>query len=90
MMSDYGKIVNNLMNEIYYWRVRNLEPSRIILGVEIVSILKNYCSDYMLNFEVTDDICFIMGIPVTIDYENKWVLMVCVGNASDGEYILKT
>ena len=88
MMSNYGKIVNNLMNEIYYWRVRNLEPSRIILGVEIASILKNCCSDYMLNFEVADDICLIMGIPVTVDYKNKWVLMVCVGNEWDGRDFL--
>lgn len=90
MMSNYGKIVNNLMNEIYYWRVRNLEPSRIILGEEIVSILKSCCLDYMLNFEVADDICLIMGIPVTVDYKNKWVLMVCVGNEWDGRNFLST
>lgn len=88
MMSNYEKIVNNLMSEIHYWRIRNLEPGRIILGVEIASILKNCRSDYMLNFEVADDICLIMGIPVTVDYKNKWVLMVCVGNEWDGRDFL--
>lgn len=90
MMSNYGKIINNLTNEICYWRVRSLEPSRIILGIEIVGILKNCCSDCMLNFEFDDDIFLIMGIPVTVDYKNKWALMVCVGNEWDGRDFLST
>lgn len=87
-MKDYGKIVDNLMNQIYYWRVRNIEPTRIILGIEIVKILQS--STYYLHESIDYDIVEFMGIPVTIDYKNKWIVMACAGKEWDMRNFLST
>lgn len=80
-MKDYEKIVNNLMNQIYYWRVRNIEPDRIILGIEIVKILHN--STCYIYESIDYDVVEFMGTPVTIDYKNKWIVMACAGKEWD-------
>ena len=88
-MSDYEKIINNLMNQVDWLRICNQMPNRVILGIEIVKILNAYCKDYYFEYKVYDDSCFVMGIPVTIDYKDKWIMMVCAGNESDGKYVLR-
>jgi len=87
-MKDYEKIFINLMNQIYDWRARNIEPTRIILGTEIVKILHNStCHIY----EATDyGVVEFMGIPVTIDYKNKWIIMACDGEEWDMRNFLST
>ena len=81
IMNNYSAIINNLGNQIAYWSVRGFEPSRIILGIEIVSILKS--SNYYWYSTISDEDMELMGLPVTIDYENKWIAMACVGNEWD-------
>ena len=66
---------------------RNQYPNRMILGIEIVKILDAYCKDY-LEYKAYDDSFFVMGVPVTIDYKDKWIMMVCAGNEFDGRHWL--
>ena len=87
-MSDYGKIVDNLMNQIYYWRVHNIEPARIILGIEIVKIL--HSSTRYIYESIDYDVVEFIGIPVTIDYKNKWIAMACAGKEWDMRNFLST
>lgn len=86
-MNDYRKIIDCLMNQIYYWRVRCIEPSRIIVGIEIVKILKSSMDYWCYQTSIYESAKF-MGLSVTIDYENRWIMMVCAGNESDGRYWL--
>lgn len=86
-MNDYKNIISNLMNQIGYWRVHNIEPSRFILGIEIAKILSN--SNYYFCHQTCDYEDFeLMGMPVTIDYKNKWIMMACAGEECDGRYWL--
>lgn len=87
-MSDYEKIINNLMNQSDYMHMRNQYPNRVILGIEIVKILEAYCRDCYFEYKYDGSDSF-MGLPVTIDYKDKWIMMVCVGNESDGKYVLR-
>lgn len=88
IMNNYSTIINNVTNQIAYWHVRGFEVSRIILGREIVSILK--ASNYYWCYTTSDEDMKFMGLPVTIDYENKWIMMACVGNEWDGRNFLST
>lgn len=89
-MNDYEKIVAYLKREYNYMHARNQYPNRVILGIEIVKILDTYCNDYILKYRASNKDFWVMNLPVTVDYQDKWIMMVCAGNASDGEYILRT
>lgn len=88
-MNDYEKIINCLKREYYYMHARNQYPNRIILGIEIAKILGTYCKDYIVEYKAYDDSIFVMGLPVTIDYKDKWFMMICEGNEFDGKHLLK-
>ena len=87
-MSDYEKIATYLNNEYDYLRMCNQYPNRVILGIEIVKILETYCNNYILGYKAWDGNFLIMGLPVTVDYKDKWIMMVCAGNERDGRYLL--
>lgn len=86
-MNNGEKIINCLMNQADYLYMNNIEPSRIILGVHISNILKAY-KDMFMYYKNPKPHIKCMGLPVTIDCENKWILMVCGGNECNGEYWL--
>lgn len=87
-MNIYGNIINCLINQRDYLYMHNQMPNRVILGIKIAEILKSYGTDYYFEYKAYDDNFFIMGLPVTIDYKDKWIIMVCAGNESDGRYWL--
>lgn len=89
-MSDYENIVNNLRYQYDRLHMRNQYPSRVVLGIEIVKILESYCNSYLSIYETASGDFLFMNLPVTVDYKDKWIMMVCAGNASDGEYVLRT
>lgn len=88
-MNDYEKIVNNLMNQYDYIQMYGGCPNRVILGIEILKILDAYCRSYYFEYKAYDGSCLFMGLPVTVDYKDKWIMMVCAGNESDGQYVLR-
>ncbi len=88
-MSDYEKIINNLMNQGNWLLARNQIPNRVIFGIEIVKILESYCRDYYFEYKASDGSFLFRGLPVTVDYKDKWIMMVCAGNESDGQYVLR-
>ena len=83
-MSNYKKIIDNLMNQYDCIHMRNQYPSRVILGIEIVKILESYCNSYLTIYETSSGDFLFMNLPVTVDYKNKWIMMVCSGREWDG------
>lgn len=88
-MNNGEKIIANLINQSDYLYNQGLEPSRVILGERIVNILRLYHTNNILTYEPIDKECSFMGLPVTIDYQDKWILMVCVGDKCNGRYWLE-
>lgn len=88
MMKNYENIVSCLMNQYDYLHMHNQYPNRVILGIEIVKILEAYCKNYLLEYKVANDDFLFIGLPVTIDHKDRWIMMVCAGNESDGRYCL--
>lgn len=88
-MSNYEKIVNNLMYQGDWLLTRNQIPNRVVLGVEIVKILESYNRSYYFEYKAHDGSFMFRGLPVTVDYQDKWIMMVCAGNESDGQYVLR-
>lgn len=69
----------------------DFEPNRVILGSNVYDILNRdfrsmicYDADYFAKGSKAT----VMGIPVTIDYENKWLIEVCYGFEWDGKELL--
>ena len=87
-MSDYGNIVNNLTYQYDCLHMRNQYPSRVILGIEIVKILESHCNYYLSIYETSNGDFLFMNLPVTVDYKDKWIMMVCAGNEWDGRNFL--
>ena len=87
-MNDYERIVTCLKREYYYMNARNQYPNRMILGIEIVKILNAYCKDYLVEYKAYDDSIFVMGLPVTVDYKDRWIMLICAGNEFDGRCFL--
>ena len=83
-MNIYNNIINCLLNQCDYLYMRNQMPNRVILGIEIVKILDAYCKDHYCEYKAYNDSFFVMGLPVTIDYKDKGIMMVCAGNESYG------
>lgn len=81
-MEDYDKIMEYIMREIHYLKSKDMEIKRIILGIDIVNLI-SHKFDYYINVE-RENYSFnqylFMGYPVTIDYGNKKLIMVCHGN----------
>lgn len=88
-MNDYEKICNNLMNQGDWLLAVNKLPNRVILGVEIAKILDTYHKNCYLEYKPSDGSFLFMGLPVTVDYQDRWIMMVCTGNESDGRYVLR-
>lgn len=82
-MVNYGKIVNNLMYQYDCLHMRNQYPSRVILGIEILKILEANMH-YSYRYNVSDGSYLFMNLPVTVDYKDKWIMMVCAGKEWDG------
>lgn len=58
------------------------------MGIEIVKILEVHSKYYIFEQKITDGRFLFMGLPVTVDYKDRWIMMVCAGNESDGRYWL--
>ncbi len=86
-MNNASKIINNLLKQADSLYMVGIQPSRVILGIEVVKILKAYVDTFVYSANPKDNFLF-MGLPVTIDYDNKWILMACAGNECDGEFWL--
>lgn len=92
---QYYKIIDNII-----WQnegIRNLydiQPNRIILGKNVYDILLTAsCSSWnpvKINIEIKN--CeieeYVMGLPVTVDYRNKWLIEVCYGSNCYGKDLL--
>lgn len=87
-MNDYKNIVNCLGSQYDYLRMCNMFPERVILGIKIVEILDAYCKDHIFEYKVYDGKFFFMNLPVTVDYKDKWIMMVCAGKEWDGRNFL--
>lgn len=88
VMNDYKNIVTCLINQYDLLHMRNQYPNRVILGIEIVKILDEHCRDCYFEYKAYNDDFLFMGLPVTIDYKDKYIMMVCAGNEADGRYWL--
>ena len=87
-MCDYENIINNLMKQCDWLLARNQIPNRVVLGVEIVKILETYCKNYLFEYKAYDGSFLFRGLPVTVDYQDRWIMMVCAGNEADGRNFL--
>ena len=77
MNVDVNKIIDEIEIQRYLMRINyKTEPNKIILGKKIYSVLM----DNMINYLEDKDrmIHYIIGLPITIDYENIDTIEVCL------------
>lgn len=89
-MSDYKNIVSCLRSQCDCLLMCNMFPERVILGIKIVEILDEYCKDHIFEYKAYDNKLFFMNLPVTVDYKDKWIMMVCSGREWDGRNFIST
>lgn len=87
----FEQIMFNIEMQDEYLKRFGFEPNRIILGSSVYDILSrdfrgmiyHYADCFTKGSKAT-----VMGMPVTVDYENKWLIEVCHGFEWDGRDIL--
>ncbi len=76
MYSYLDEIINEIELQRYCMRARyNIEPNKVILGKKICSALEAEAR----NWRCPEDrvIKTVVGLPITIDYENIYTIEVC-------------
>ena len=85
----FNKIIETILTQECSIQMHGIEPDRVILGVNIYDIL---ISDANMNIEVKfakpSKYDLVIGLPITVDYVNKWLIKVCYGFEADGEQLL--
>ena len=96
LIEQFEKIIDKIYMQSYAIKgLWGIEPNRIVLGKYVYDILKAgsnnyvYCAEH-LKTDVTDSNIeeFVIGLPITVDYDNKWVIEVCYGCEADGRDVL--
>lgn len=76
MYGYLDEIINEIELQRYCMRARyNIEPNKVILGKKICSALEAEAR----NWRCPEDrvIKTVVGLPITIDYENIYTIEVC-------------
>lgn len=90
-MRQFERIIFNIEMQDAYLKNFGFEPNRIILGSNVYDILhRDFHSMFYCNMDyfTKGSKATVMGMPVTIDYENEWLIEVCHGFEWDGRDIL--
>lgn len=86
------KIITHIQMQKYEVNRWGMEPNRVILGRRIYDTLDrefNYgvrCS--MIEHYANDNAEYVVGLPITIDERNRWLIKVCYGFETDGKELL--
>lgn len=92
---QFHKIIDNIMWQDYHIKaLYDLQPNRIILGKYVYDILATASDAIWHRAEIckvaknSDIEAYVIGLPVTVDYNNKWIIEVCYGLKHDGKQLL--
>lgn len=84
MSKQFNKIIDQILIQEHDIECCGMTADRVILGKGVYDIL-NVVSDYQrppVEYS-SGNIAYAMGLPVTIDYQNKWLIKVCCGLETD-------
>lgn len=87
----FDQIIMQLKMQDYDLRRFDIEPNRVILGRYIYDILETEfrCGRYsVIEHHIDDFTPYVIGLPITIDDKNKWLIQVCSGFTMDGKDLL--
>lgn len=71
----------------------NIEPNQVILGKALVDILRWESGAVYRGLDKNDNsmISYVIGLPITIDYNRMYTIQVCyVPETTNMEYLFKT
>ena len=77
------KIIYDIETQRYYMRARyNIEPNKIVLGKKVCSILETeavkwHNPERYSELSKSGIVGTVVGLPITIDYENPDTIEVC-------------
>lgn len=74
----YNMIIENIYaqcNEMI--RKHNIEPNKIILGIEIANILMLNHGGHLYCEFINNNDMFVVGIPITVDLKHRYTIEVC-------------
>ena len=86
------KIITQIKMQEYNISRFGMEPNGVILGRRIYDFLDrefNYGVRYsMIEHYKNDNAEYVVGLPITIDERNRWLIKVCYGLETDGKELL--
>lgn len=75
------KIIEIIDTQIFNMRLKNIEPNRIILGINLYNYLYSRMKWYdFQKVPFYEYRAVIFGLPVSVDIANKNLIMVSVGD----------
>lgn len=87
----FDQVITQLKMQEYDMSRFGLEPNRVILGRYIYDILEKefrYGRYSVIEHYKDDYVAYMMGLPITIDEKNKWLIKMCSGFEMDGKDLL--
>ena len=86
------QVITQLKMQEYDMSRFGLEPNRVILGRYIYDILEREFRygrySVIEHYNDNDTVAYMMGLPITIDEKNKWLIKMCSGFEMDGKDLL--
>jgi len=78
---DVNIIVSSIYAEITtVYREFNKMPNVVVLGRQVVESIKTYTREYIVDWNPTDDVLTIFGIPIVIDENNVNRITISIGH----------
>lgn len=87
----FDQFITQLKMQEYDMMRFGMEPNRIVLGVNVYHFLESefrYGRYAVIEYHNDDVVAYMLGFPITIDHQNKWLIQVCSGCQMDGKELL--
>ena len=88
---QFDQVMTQIAMQDHEIKVWGAEPNRVILGRYIYDILERefrYGRYSVIEHYKDDNAPYVMGMPITVDNQNKWLIKVCYGFETDGKELL--
>ena len=87
----FDQVIMQLKMQDHDIRRWGAEPNRVILGRYIYDILEREymrCRYSVIEHYKDEYVPYVIGLPITIDEKDKWLIQVCSGFKMDGKDLL--
>lgn len=89
--NQFDQVITQIMMQDHDIKCYGMQPNRVILGKYIYDILERefrYSKYSVIEHYKDDNVAYVIGLPITIDIQNKWLIKVCYGFEMDGKELL--